>query len=189
VNDGEARCYQASYTLDLRATEDPDAHSRGFLGMLSAERAGRWGLDGDFRYDRYVADFRHYSKLGPQIYLDVRLMGGALEPVSDVHYLYPVHKEFYVGGIGTLPGYSYKAFRGERMMLANAEYRFGDRPAFLLTADAGDAWTPGEREFELHTDVGAGFELSAEELRIMVGRRLDEPDADPIWRLRLNRTF
>jgi outer membrane protein assembly factor BamA len=192
---GEASLHalEGSYTLDLREDGESEHPGRGFMARLSAESAGRWGLGGDFRYDRYMADLRHYSKLGPDLFLDVRLVGGLLDPArgttEGAGYVYPAHKEFYVGGIGTLPGYPYKTFRGERMVLANTEYRIGDDPSFLLTADAGDAWTPAERGFELHTDAGTGFEFGEHAVRITVSRPLDEPDAGAIWRLRLNRTF
>lgn len=188
VNEGNLRAWRFDYRLDLREEASGERSGRGFVLELMAERAGRWGLGGDFRYDEFVAEARHFQKLGPQIGLDLRAMTGTLD-ASGGPYLFPVHKQLYVGGLGTLPGYSHKAFRGDRMYLLNAEYRLGNQPAFLLFADAGDAWTHGSRDAEMQSDAGLGFEVADDELRLMVARRFDDPDADPIWRLRLRRTF
>jgi outer membrane protein assembly factor BamA len=188
-----------NYNLDTR--NDEENPTRGIYYRLSVERAGKSELGGNFHYDRYAADLRHYMKLGPILYLDMRfacgyldadpkLLGGPLYTSGSFPHRYPVHKEFYAGGISTLRGYDYKELRGDRLLLANVEYRIGggDLQA-LVFADAGDAWVDAERDYDLRSNVGVGFQESGGGFRVMVAKRLDDSGASPLWWVRLRRTF
>lgn len=97
----------------------------------------------------------------------------------------PPNKFFYLGGIGSLPGYPQKIFVGSQAFLASLEYRFDcwpDQPyggAIMLFFDLGRA-TFDDDFFELaefKSDVGVGFGLG-DGLRLDVAKGLDRTDRD-----------
>lgn len=188
VNAGEARSFEARYVFDSRRREGRGPQL-GVRWELQGERAGKGGLGGDFRYQRWMADLRQYTKLSPGVAFDARLAVGALDPEGGAGALYPEHREFYAGGIGTLPGYGHKQWRGDRLFLANLEYRIGRGAKLLLLADAGDAWLNSGRDFALHTDVAVGFETDDSGLRILLAEPVGEEGSDPVLWVRLKRTF
>jgi len=100
--------------------------SKSRLGMegwnlhATAEFAGA-GLGGDFRFQQYILDLRRYQPLGRYDNFNVRFRAGTS------HGNLPVQKAYEIGGLGTLPGFSFKEFPGDtlganRMLLMNAEY-------------------------------------------------------------------
>lgn len=187
VNTGESRSLEARYVLDTRG----EGRRRPRLGLrweLQGERAGKGGLGGDFRYDRWLADLRQYTKLSPAISFDARVATGRIESESG-GVPFPEHREFYAGGIGTLPGYAHKRWRGDRLFLASAEYRIGRGSKLLLAANAGDAWMASGRDMNLHTDVAVGFETDDSGLRVMFAEPVGEDGSDPVFWVRLQRTF
>jgi hypothetical protein len=134
----------ASYEFDSR--DSKKAPSAGFWVRLISEWASQdWG--GDLEYTRYTADLRQYHKLAPRQKIALRLKAGLMD-LSDVcacsdlpgaEHFFP--KEFYAGGIGTVPGYNYKQFRGTHMVLANLEYAINLDKSFSVVffTDGGDA--------------------------------------------------
>ena len=118
--------------------------------------------------------------------LAIRLSGGrARGDLSERHYFYlggfdlgsPVTAVLNPSNAPSriLRGFAQDAFRGEAYELGTVEYRFPildieagawTLPVFLrrlhgaVYSDAGDAFTPGRRDFKLH--AGAGAELRAE---------------------------
>ena len=61
------------------------------------------------------------------------------DTLPGAEYFFP--KEFYAGGMGTVPGYAYKQFRGTHMILANLEYAISLDESFSVVffTDGGDA--------------------------------------------------
>lgn len=147
-------------------------------------------LGGDFDYDRW------------QLHA-VGLWNGDFAHRVTARFWYgsgrrdlPPNKLFYLGGIGTLPGYSQKEFVGSEVMLASVEYRFNYWPneifdgGIILFFDAGRA-TFEEDFFELSkfkSDVGIGLGIG-EEIRLDIAKGLDNTTRDIRLSLRLEQAW
>lgn len=147
-------------SLSLHSRTDTTDHPfypvSGMRANLSAEFAGDF-LGGDTRFTKYVGETSRYFKVGraDQV-LAFRLVGGL------AHGDLPLQEEFRVGGAETLRGYKYSELRGDRMVYANAEYRFKIakmlQGAFFV--DAGQAWKNAEGQPDrFKVGYGAGLRL------------------------------
>lgn len=82
----------------------------------TSEVAGR-ALQGDARFDRHILNARGYLPLGSRSRIAARgLFGWGNGEL-------PLEREFAIGGIGTVHGYSFKEASGTGLTLINAEYR------------------------------------------------------------------
>lgn len=111
--------------------------SRGSYALISGEFAGFMG--GDFDFNKYIIEAREYYPIGGNKVLAFRLMGGYATGTM------PVSQRFALGGSETLRGYKDDRFRGYKMVLGTAEYRFPMAKNFqgVLFTDAGYAWEKG----------------------------------------------
>jgi len=142
VDEDQIRSLRADVQLDTRDRRaDP---GRGWFANALFERAGGF-LGGDARFKRYLADLRRYQPLGPGARVDLRLRLGTAKGQLPHQYLYDL------GGYGTVRGYGFKEFTGDRVVLFNAEYWIdadrqwhSDLPADGLHLgaflDSGSAW-------------------------------------------------
>jgi hypothetical protein len=127
-------------TIDSRDhQQDP---RRGWFIQGTLEQ-GQMGKDSFYDYSRAIVDLRRYQPLGWGENLSIRLRAG-----SSTGMLMPMYW-FDLGGISTLRGYRFKSLTGDRMVLANIEYRlntFGsdwfllDDFDLVLFMDSGLAW-------------------------------------------------
>jgi hypothetical protein len=148
INEGMMRSIAALAGI---STATKNRHGlEGWNLHATAEFAGA-GLGGDFRFEEYLLDIRRYQPLGYHDNINIRLRAGT------AHGTLPLQKSYQIGGVGTLPAYSFNEFPGDtlganRMLLMNAEYILngdflGDLdfwPSFILkhvnlifVADAG----------------------------------------------------
>lgn len=195
IDEGEAR----SFAVRLeRATRAGGPARAGLYHWAQLEWADH-GLGGDFEYARLLGDLRSVLRLSPAATLMLRFVtghtaGGAL----------PAQKEFVVGGVDGLRAHAFNEYRGDQMVLAQAEYSVGiwrqrhgsveggiDVLAFV---DAGTAWSDPRNRFSLathHIDVDGGFGLAtaADRLRVYVARDLQRAGADVVVSVRLHRPF
>lgn len=111
----EGRMKSVMISADLHQLEEKDHYPRGWSISLSSEFAGR-GLKGDFSFDSYVLDVRRYQPLGQYESLNARLRA------VTSHGTLPPQRLHHIGGISTVSAYAFKAFSGNRLMLANVEY-------------------------------------------------------------------
>lgn len=104
----------------------------------------------------------------------------------------PPNKFFYLGGIGSMPGYSQKEFVGDEAVLTSIEYRFDYWPnqaydgGIILFFDLGRA-TFADDFFdvsEFKSDIGAGLGLG-EGFRLDIAKGLDHTGRDLRISLRL----
>ncbi|HPG41727.1 MAG TPA: BamA/TamA family outer membrane protein [bacterium] len=124
-------------------TRDRDKNpGQGWLIEAFGERVGM-DEECDMQFERYILDIRRYQPLGWDENLNIRLRGGTAR--GDMPPMY----WFDLGGISTLHGYKYKEFTGDRMVLANIEYRLGTSSSdwfflddfdVVLFMDSGYAW-------------------------------------------------
>lgn len=146
------------------------------------------GLGGDFDYRRYRIMMRRYQKLHSRAMVIGRLVYGN----SDGYV--PMHKRFYLGGLGTLRGYDHKEFIGTRFWMLNAEYRFrfphSDIAAGMLydvAQIANDTKLNGD--IEVKHSLGVALYVG-DDFHLSVAKRLDRSGDDTIQLYaRLAHTF
>jgi len=188
---------------------DTRNHSRrphqGWLIDVQSEFS-RPGDHSDFDFDRLIVDIRRYQPLNWGQNLDFRLRIGSSRGTLPAHYL------FDLGGISTLRGFDLKSFTGNRMILANFEYRldagrssahdiwFLEPFNLIFFVDSGLAWFADDlsaidKSFDsltwnkLKTDVGIALTDSDGRVRLNFARRTDVGGQGLAITLRLNRDF
>ena len=184
VDEGKWATVTAQYEFDSR--QDDQAGPTEHWYRLEYE-SGRHKDEPCMEYTRLAADLRTYLNLNPGQYLSCRLKLGA-NPSGTL----PFQREFYVGGIGTLAAHAYKEFRGDHMILFNAEYAIDVVKRFqvIMLTDVGKAWygrdALKDQTLELDVGIGVGLEKG---LRIFAAKTPSKADSRVVWTLRLERTF
>jgi outer membrane protein insertion porin family len=186
IMEGEIRSVIAEYTVDTRNSEkDP---SSGWFNVLSVEYAGR-GAGGDSDFTLYKANIRRYNRLSGNQFFSFRVKAATAD--RQLPELHP--RKFYLGGIGTLRGYRFKEYSGDKMVLINAEYwimtRWPSGLGIVFFVDSGYAW-PYDWEMkadDMKTDLGIGFQLGG--LRVNLASPIRERDKETIFSARLARMF
>ena len=178
----------------LRATLDLNTRGADDLfGVSSWHATGKleWSspdFDSDYAYRRYTLKVLRYQKLHRRAMLILRGIYGG----SDGQL--PMHKKFFLGGLGSLRGYNHKEYTGTAFWMANAEYRISFSRSDLAASifwDIGQIadGTALDRDVEVKNSIGVGLYLG-EDLRINFSRRLDNSQKDDIKILvRLENTF
>ena len=119
------------------------------------------GAGGDFSFNKFYLESSWYYKLKtPEQVIALRFNGGYATGTM------PVSQRFAVGGAETLRGYKDDIFRGYKMMLTSAEYRFPiiKRIQGVVFTDYGYAW-----------DKGMDFKLGDMKLGYGLGLRINSP--------------
>lgn len=124
---------------------------------FSAEMAGAF-LGGDSRFTKYTASASKFVKVGRNNQtLAFRVMTGI--GAGEI----PFAEEFRIGGAETVRGYRYGQMRGDRMLVAQAEYRFPISQTIhgVLFVDAGNAWKGGSVNLgDLKAGAGVGIRFN-----------------------------
>lgn len=147
IDTGDVVSVRADVQLDTRS--HVGAPARGWFVNAFAERSGGV-LGGDYRFKRYLLDMRRYQPMGPGTRLDLRLRGATAKGDLPQQYVY------HLGGFGSVRGYGFKAFSGDRSVLINTQYWVNadrhwsaDLPfegmGFGAFFDAGAAWFAKDR--------------------------------------------
>ena len=147
-------------------------------GAMLAVTGSRFDdLDSDlYRFDRFAADGRAYLPLGsPQRVLALRGMISSDHPADGSSV--PFFLQETLGGSHTLRGFHSFRFRGEKVVLLQAEYRWEAAPAVELAAfSRAAAWTRTPRIgacTTCSTSYGLGLRIKAYDrviFRLDVGR-------------------
>jgi hypothetical protein len=139
--------------LDLRQPRNPE---RGVVLAVLAARYLDRGSDA-FSFDRYAFDFRTYVPLGsPQRILALRAGGNSDHPHEGAQV--PFFLQESLGGSHALRGFNNLRFRGEKVLLFQAEYRWEPAAYWELAAftDAGAVGRVGSSPGSFHWDWGFG---------------------------------
>lgn len=104
-----------SFTLSLHRLDDIESNSSGWSFSVTTEFAGKL-FKGDYNFNRYLIDLRRYQQISRYDDINIRLRFATSEGQLPLQHLYEI------GGISTLPAYSYKEFIGNRLLLSNIEY-------------------------------------------------------------------
>jgi hypothetical protein len=165
--------------------EKEEPHT-GLLANLEYRQAVK-SSSSDFNYRLISGEVKSYFSLTQNQTLFFRVRGG----FSDDQL--PLFHQFFLGGIGSLRGYEFKEFEGNRYALFNADYiwRFfhSDMGAGLFF-DTGKAST-GEKQFKsggLKSDVGIAL-IVEDAFRLDLAQRLDDLDKSPVVMARLQILF
>jgi len=200
IHEGHLRSWGLSLAYDTRDWKRNPG--RGWYIQTGGELAGR-RLGGDFDFDRVIIDVRRYQPITFYENIDFRLRAGSTRGRLPEQFL------FDLGGVSTLQGYPFKFLTGDRMVLANVEYRFSGRRMdfpiledfeLILFADAGWAWFAKDasrvtKSFDelswskLKTDVGVALADEDGEFRINFSKRTDVGGKPIVVTLRLHRPF
>ncbi|HVR69826.1 MAG TPA: BamA/TamA family outer membrane protein [Vicinamibacteria bacterium] len=153
-------------------------HAGGMLALSASRFDDR---DGDlYRFDRLAADARAFLPLGSaQRVVALRALVSADRPAEGSRV--PFFLQETLGGSHTLRGYRSFRFRGEKLVLLQAEYRWEAAPAVELAAflDGGRVashladWSLRD----LRTSYGLGLRIKTHDqvlLRFDVGRSSEE---------------
>ncbi len=150
------------HTLD-RVYGTTAGHAPGWRLEWTTEVA-RPAMGGDFDFSRHIVNARRYTRLSPHQELATRLLLGIAEGSP------PPQRLFALGGIGSIRGYPFKQSIGERMFLANVEYRLhlGDQVYALAFVDTGRVSHPVPGSLEgWMTGLGGG--VGWDSFRVEVG--------------------
>ena len=197
------RSMEVMYEYDSR--DNDKTPSSGLWARLSGEWAGR-DFGGTYDYSRYWADVHFYQQISSRQKYAVRAKIGGMVVPDNAHcpnipgpeFFFP--KQFFVGGIGTMPGYDYKEFRGTDMILMNAEYFIAMKGGcgLLFFADGGDARGLGQatgdtfEAMKIKYDAGVGVRCETEGSHVFtigVAKRLDDTDEPVLVTVRASRSF
>ncbi len=199
VQMGEARrvVYFGRFGSSLNAGRGFNRPWRGITLQGWLEQVGDNGVSdgGDFYYERFLAQLHVYQRLSRIDHLAVRVragsatVGSAGDPLGPI----PPQHRFYLGGVGSLRGYEFKEFVGDRIFLATAEYTLGtdgwapvfDDWSLTFFYDYGLAWIT-DSGTGLYTDLvpeeakrAFGIAVSPwgmDEFRVEIARPLDRDD-------------
>ena len=198
IVEGNMRSLTGELYFDTR--NDRDFPFSGWYGRLTMEVSND-KLSSDFYFNQYILDIRNYLPVSRTEQLDFRLRVGSSEKML------PSQKYFEMGGIGTMRGFGFKEFIGNRLILGNLEYKVslpGWQPMsdlrFIVFADAGDAWfvednsdlRNGFRELripELKSDLGIAIADWKERIRLNLAKRTDTGHDALVVTLRIAREF
>lgn len=205
ISDGNVKSLIFLFTI--HKSDDKKFHLAGWSASTSAEFAGK-SLKGDYDFNRYIIDIRRYQPISKYDNINIRLR------IASSHGDLPLQYKFELGGIATLPAYSYKEFQGNRLLLANFEYivngsMFSDETTFplslldkfnlILFYDAGfinkvansESFTSGFQNFKINSlksDYGFGVGSIDGKYRLSFAWKTDRKTAANVS-IRISRPF
>ena len=180
LDDKEGNTRSLTLTTLHDTTIDRFNPNSGGKEKLSIEYAGQ-ALGGDYNFTKYILDVRrYYEGFRPDHIWALRAVGGGSSGKL------PLHEEMRVGGSETLRGFELGAFRGDKMLFGNAEYKIKivDKVQAVIFADMGKAWKEEEAMDlgELTYSGGLGLRLTVPflgQVRLDYGIGKDEPKPRP----------
>lgn len=205
ADEGEIRRLVYFVRLDLTSGSSRRP-TRGVVVDATLEKAEHQGIDaGDpFTYERLLIKLEAYQRLSRIDHLALRVRVGS--STVETSYAIPVQHRYYMGGVGSLRGYDFKQFNGNRLFLGTLEYTLGadgSSPFFggwALTFfyDYGLAWdadpeveidkelTPGEAVRSIGAAI-APFGWGG--MRIEVAKPLDTEEKELTYYIRWSFDF
>lgn len=165
-----------SSDYDTHDSNDPFSRSAWHLSANLEWSHPSFGSDFDYR--RYVINLRRYQKINAYDIVLGRFVFG-----NSDGYL-PMHKRYFIGGLGTLRGYRHKELMGTRFWMANVEFRqrFGraDFAASIFwdaAQIADDAALDGDVKVKQSVGIAAYF---GSDIRFSLAKRLDRSFDDKL---------
>ncbi len=185
IDTGRVASVYASISFDNRSS---DPFSASAWAITLTGEVSDPDLNSDYDFSRFTVSFRRYQKVSHHSILVARGMIG-----GSSGYL-PIHRTFYLGGLGTVHGYRHKELRGSRFWMLNTEYRHTIPRTDLAISILWDAAQIGYirdnwDDVEVRHSIG-GAVYFGDDVRVSVARRLDSfTDRDPRIFVRLEHVF
>jgi hypothetical protein len=131
-------------------------------------------LNSDFDFRRYSINVRRFHKLNDNSVIIARGIyansGGYL----------PMHRRYFLGGVGSLPGYEHKEFMGTQFWMTNFEYRvIFYKNQVSIAPSWNSSQIANDTGFDLGTEVKNSLGISlyiANQLKFEFAKRLDRSD-------------
>jgi hypothetical protein len=195
IDPGTARTF--ALRLERLAHSTHGAHAGLYHGIEVEWAGGRMG--GDFNYTRALADVRGVLRVSPATTLVLRTVAGHASSGT-----LPIQKRFVTGGPDGLRAHDIGQYRGDQMLLGQAEAVVGlwrlRSEGFegglhaIVFLDAGQAWSDPSHAWDVSrqhfaADGGFGLSTSEDNLRIYFAKNLQEPASDLVISVRLQRPF
>ena len=174
IHGGSMRSISFKYDFDTRGETDLkyDFENRKNTGewynTLLVEHANA-AIGSDFDFTRFLIHLRHYYPIGNDR-IDTRLkVGVATDPL-------PFQRQFVIGGIGTLRGYSLYEFVGNHGFLFNLEYAHSlGNDAFIVPfVDIGEVWDRLEDVKDIQPKINFGVGFQGGPFRLNLARSIEE---------------
>lgn len=175
IDSGTNSAFYGQVSYDTRDEKEPFYYSGwAVLGELELSSPH---LNSDFDYTRYKLSVTRHQKLNRRITAVVRGVYGGSDG------LVPMHKQFYLGGLGTMYGYKHKEYAGSHFWLANFEYRIefpkSDLAASLIWDLGQISEKGGFTNAEVKHSLGVAVYMGSD-FKIGLAKRLDRSyDDDP----------
>jgi cytoskeletal protein CcmA (bactofilin family) len=163
--------------LAYHTWDDEKQPSKGISASLDWTKSLE-SSDDNFDYQAVDGKAEARIPIGRDQTFNLRAVGG----YSDDNL--PLFKRYFLGGTGTLRGYDYKEFQGDRLILLNADYIWTFYHSDLgagLFFDSGKAAFGGKafNAAPYKSDIGVSF-LIEDSFRIDLAQRLDDLDKSPV---------
>jgi hypothetical protein len=127
-------------------------------------------LKSDFDYTRYRLSATRHQRLNRNLMAIVRGVYGGSNGIL------PMHRRFYLGGLGTLYGYDHKEYSGRYFWLTNFEYRVSFPRSDLAVSVMWDAGQVSESssfgDAEVKHSLGVALYVGSD-FKIGLAKRLD----------------
>ena len=169
IDDGSMHSISLKYDFDNRGNTNLnyDLENRGRTGewynTFLVEHANS-AIGSDFDFTRFLVHLRHYYPIGNGR-IDTRLkVAVATDPL-------PFQRQFVLGGIGTLRGYSLYEFVGNHGFLFNLEYAHGFIVPFI---DIGQVWDRLEDVRHIQPKINLGIGFQGGPFRLNLARSIEE---------------
>lgn len=178
-------------------------HTEGWNLYVRGEYGGN-ELGGDFDFSQAMFDIRRFQPISDDDQISIRIRAGGLSGAAIAQ------KDFQLGGANTLPAYGFKEFSGNRMLLANLEYRlsgevideiffFPNSMSLIAFGDAGAVTTVNTKwavyegfdavkSSNVRSDYGVALAWHDGDARLGFAWRTDKQAPVSIF-FRLNRAF
>ncbi len=176
IHDGSMRSISLKYDFDNRGDTDlkydPNnpysGNTNEWYNTLLVEHASPT-IGSDFDFTRFQLHLRHYAPIGDD-QIAARLKVGTATGSL------PFQRQFVIGGIGTLRGYSLYEFVGNHGFLFNLEYAhsIGNNGFIIPFVDVGQVWYRLEDIKDMQPKVNLGIGFQGGPFRLNLARALEE---------------
>ena len=176
IHAGSMRSISLKYDFDTRGNTDlgynfenrESGNTHEWYHTFLVEHASP-AIGSDFDFTRFQMHLRHYYSIGANR-IDTRLkIGTSTAPL-------PFQRQFVIGGIGTLRGYSLYEFSGNHGFLLNLEYAHNlkDEMFIIPFVDVGQVWYNLEDIKQMQPKVNLGIGFQSGPFRLNVAKALEE---------------
>ena len=176
---------EAPFGLRLAGQKDNQDSSMVWRVDWTSEISAPNAFASDFDFRRHIVTARARAWVSSHQEVGARLIGGWSDGIL------PPQREFGIGGIGSVHGYSFKESVGDTMRLLNLEYAVGwhSGPQLLAFLDAGRTTTHGDPAADRPWLKGVGWGIGLGGLRVDFGYKLAANPGPVQVLVRFGRTF